>query len=102
MSKFTIIDIPFPNSTERILRLEGAIDKYWLDLPNLGRCLVKADPRGAWVEKVTSILAEQLGLPVASCELGQRVDGMKLIASPNFLKEGEIELAGEEDRKSVV
>ena len=96
MSKFTVIDIPFPNPTERILRLEGAIDKYWLDLPNLGRCLVKADPRGAWVEKVTASLAERLGLPVARCELGERTDGMKLIASPNFLKDGEAEIAGED------
>ena len=95
MSKFAVLDIPFPNPIERISRLEGAIDKYWIELPDLGQCLVKVDLRGAWVEKITATLAEQIGLPVARCELGQRVDGVKLIVSPNFLTEDETEFAGE-------
>ena len=95
MSKFSVLDIPFSNPTNEIARLEGAIDKYWLDLPNLGQCLVKVDSRGAWVEKITANLAKQIGLPVARCELGQRADGVKLIVSPNFLKGNDVEFAGE-------
>jgi hypothetical protein len=77
------------------MRLEGAINKYWLDLPNLGRSLVKADIRGAWVEKVVATLAEQAGLPVARYELAERDDGLKMIVSPNYLLNGAREISGE-------
>ena len=95
MSKFPVIQIPLPDPEESETHPEGAIDKYWQDLPNIGRSLVKADLRGAWVEKVTAALAEQIGLPVAGCELAQREDGMKMIASPNFLEDRAIERSGE-------
>jgi hypothetical protein len=68
MSKFTVIQIPLTDPDEFETFPEGAIDKYWLDLPNVGRSLVKADLRGAWAEKVTEILAEKIGLPVARCQ----------------------------------
>lgn len=96
MSKFTVTSIPVLNAKERELKLEGAIDKYWVDIPDLGRCLVKADLRGAWVEKITVALAEEIGLPVAGCELVERADGLKMIASPNFIRDGAIEQSGEE------
>ena len=95
MSKFAVLDISLLSPAERISRLEGAIDKYWLDLPDLGRSLIKINPRGAWVEKITASLAEQLGLPVATCELIKGSDKQQMIASPTYLKVGEIEFAGE-------
>jgi hypothetical protein len=95
MSKFTVIQIPLPDPDEFETFPEGAIDKYWLDLPNVGRSLVKADLRGAWAEKVTEILAEKIGLPVARCELVERVDRLKMIASPNFLLARAEETPGE-------
>jgi hypothetical protein len=95
MSKFTVIQIPLFAPDESETHPEGAIDKYWQDLPSIGRSLVKADLRGAWVEKVTAALAEQIGLPVAGCELVQRDDGVKMIASPNFLFDLAEETPGE-------
>jgi hypothetical protein len=95
MPEFTVIQIPLPDLDESETFPEGAIDKYWQDLPLIGRSLVKADLRGAWVEKVTAALAEQIGLPVASCELVEREDGLKMIASPNFLQDPAIERSGE-------
>ncbi len=95
MSKFPVIQIPVPAENESESILEGAIAKYWLDLPNLGRSLLKADFRGAWVEKVAAILAERIGLPVVGYELAQRADGLKMIASPSFLLDGAREIPGE-------
>jgi hypothetical protein len=95
VSKFPVINIPVINLSERTPKLEGAIDKYWLNLPNIGRSLVKADLRGAWVEKITVDLAERIGLPVAGCELVERADGLKMIASPNFLYDYAEETPGE-------
>jgi hypothetical protein len=95
VSKFRVIEIPVTDASEFDSRLEGAVDKYWLDLPNIGRSMLKADLRGAWVEKVAATLAEQIGLPVASYELAQRTDGLKMIASPNFLTNGGREITGE-------
>ncbi len=96
MSKFTVIQIPIPDPDEFQAYPEGAIDKYWQDIPESGRSLVKADLRGAWVEKITEILAERIGLPVAHCELVERADGMKMIASPNFLLDRAEETPGEQ------
>ncbi len=62
MSKFPVIQIPLPGENESESILEGAIDKYWLELPDLGRSLVKVDNRGAWVEKVVATLAEKVEL----------------------------------------
>jgi hypothetical protein len=84
VSKYRVIQIPEPDSSRNKIRLEGAIDKYWIELPNLGRSLVKADIRGAWVEKVAATLAEQAGLPVARYE--ERDDGSKMIVSPTYLQ----------------
>jgi hypothetical protein len=95
MPKFPVIEIPAPDRNGVFRELEGAIDKYWLDLPDIGRCMVKVDLRGAWVEKITVTLAEQISLPVAGCELLVRADGLKMIASHNFLENGAIERAGE-------
>jgi hypothetical protein len=95
MSKFTVIQIPLYDPDESETHPEGAIDKYWQDLPNIGRSLVKVDLRGAWVEKITATLAERIGLPVAACELGERADGLKMIASPTFLYDGATEIPGE-------
>jgi hypothetical protein len=95
VSKFRVIEVPETDASEFDSRLEGAVDKYWLDLPNMGRSMLKADLRGAWVEKVAATLAEQIGLPVASYELAQRTDGVKMIASPNFLTNGAREITGE-------
>jgi hypothetical protein len=95
LSKFPVITIPVANPDERTPKPEGAIDKYWLDLPNLGRSLVKADLRGAWVERIAVALAEGIGLPVAGCELVERADGLKMIASPTFLLDCAIERSGE-------
>jgi hypothetical protein len=94
--KFSVVNIPLATASEESARLEGAIDKYWLDLPNLGRSLIKADSRGAWVEKICATLAEKIGLPVASCELAARSDGLKMIASPTYLLAGALESPGEE------
>lgn len=102
MSKFTVIQIPLYDPDEFETYPEGAIDKYWQDLPNIGRSLVKADLRGAWVEKVTAALAEQIGLPVANCELVQRADGLKMIASPNFLFDRAEETPGEQLLKTAL
>jgi hypothetical protein len=96
VSDFPVIPVPMPNVSERQPRLEGAIDKYWLDLPNIGRSLLKADLRGAWVEKVAATLAERIGLPVVGYELAERSDGLKMIASPSFLLDGAREIPGEE------
>ena len=95
MSKFSVLRLLPQDNRDFETHPEGAIDKYWLDLPDLGRSLVKVDPRGAWVEKVTASLAEQLGLPVAICELVEGSDKQQMIASPTYLKAGEIEFAGE-------
>jgi hypothetical protein len=102
MSKFTVIQIPLYDPDEFETYPEGAIDKYWQDLPNIGRSLVKADLRGAWVEKVTAALAEQIGLPVANCELVERADGLKMIASPNFLFDRAEETPGEKLLKTAL
>lgn len=96
MSKFTVIQIPLLNLDKRQKLPEGAIDKYWQDLPNLGLSLVKVDLRGAWVEKITESLAELTGLPVARCELVERADGLKMIASPDFLYPNAVEVPGED------
>ena len=61
MSKFAVFEISIIDPIQEIVKPEGAIDKYWLDLPSLGQCLVKVDTRGAWVEKITEALAEQIG-----------------------------------------
>jgi hypothetical protein len=95
VSKYPVIQVSAPDSSRSKMRLEGAINKYWLDLPNLGRSLVKADIRGAWVEKVVATLAEQAGLPVARYELAERDDGLKMIVSPNYLLNGAREISGE-------
>lgn len=95
MSKFLVLNVAPPDRGDIFSELEGAIDKYWLDLPNLGRSLVKADLRGAWVEKVAQTLAKTIGLPVAHCELAERSDGLKLIVSPSFLQREAIERSGE-------
>jgi hypothetical protein len=95
VSKYPVIQIPEPDSSRNKIRLEGAIDKYWIELPNLGRSLVKADIRGAWVEKVAATLAKQIELPVARYELGERDDGSKLIVSPSFLLNDAQETTGE-------
>lgn len=102
MPDFTVVQIPLLDSDESETHPEGAIDKYWQDLPILGRSLVKVDLRGAWVEKVTAVLAEQISLPVASCELVQRDDGLKMIASPNFLYERAEETSGEKLLKNAL
>ena len=88
MSKFSVLRLLPQDNRDFETHPEGAIDKYWLDLPDLGRSLVK-------VEKVTASLAEQLGLPVAICELVEGSDKQQMIASPTYLKAGEIEFAGE-------
>jgi hypothetical protein len=93
VSKYPVIQIPEPDSSRNKIRLEGAIDKYWIEL--LGRSLVKADIRGAWVEKVAATLAKQIELPVARYELAERDDGSKLIVSPSFLLNDAQETTGE-------
>jgi hypothetical protein len=95
VSSFPVIKILASDSGERQLRLEGAINKYWLDLPNLGRSLLKADLRGAWVEKVAATLAEQISLPVASYELAEREDGLKMTVSSSYLFDDAQEIPGE-------
>jgi len=95
MSKFPVVQIALPEPTSRMPRPGGAIAKYWLDLPDLGRCLIKADLRGAWVEKIAATLAAQIALPVAGCELVERADGQKMVASPTYLAENSIESPGE-------
>ena len=95
MSKFPVLRLSVEENRDFEIHPEGAIDKYWLDLPDLGRSLVKVDLRGAWVEKITATLAKQLGLPVARCELIEIPGGLKMIASPTYLETGEIEFAGE-------
>jgi hypothetical protein len=95
VSKFPIIQIPVPGENESESILEGAIDKYWLELPDLGRSLVKVDNRGAWVEKVVATLAKKVELPVARYELAERDDGSKLIVSPSFLLGDGQETTGE-------
>jgi hypothetical protein len=95
VSEYPVIQIPEPDSSRNKIRLEGAIDKYWIELPNLGRSLVKADIRGAWVEKVAATLAKRVDLPVARYELGERDDGSKLIVSPSFLLNDAQETTGE-------
>ncbi|MCY7337514.1 MAG: hypothetical protein LH613_15110 [Chamaesiphon sp.] len=92
MSKFCVIELPVIDNRDFETHPGGAIAKYWLDLPDLGRCLIKADLRGAWVEKVTATLAEQIGLPVAGCELVERADGLKMVASPTYLAEDKLPL----------
>jgi hypothetical protein len=97
VSKYPVLQIPANDSSKSASPpIGGAIDKYWLDLPNLGRFLLKADLRGAWVEKVTATLADRIGLPVAGYELAERTDGLKMIASPNFLIDFALEIPGEE------
>lgn len=96
MSRFTVVQISLPDLDNAETFPEGAISKYWQDLPEIGLSLVKVDLRGAWVEKVTEDLAKQIGLPVARCELAERADGLKMIASPNFLAPGTIEVPGED------
>jgi hypothetical protein len=95
VSEYPVIQIPEPDSSRNKIRLEGAIDKYWIELPNLGRSLVKADIRGAWVEKVAATLAKRVELPVARYELAERDDGSKLIVSPSFLLNDAQETTGE-------
>jgi hypothetical protein len=95
VSRFNVIEVP-PLDPSQLIQLEGALDKYWLDLPEIGRSLVKIDPRGAWVEKIIATLAERIGLPTAGCELGKRQDGAITIISPSFLGVGAIERAGED------
>jgi hypothetical protein len=95
VSDFPIVRVPMPDRGEFQSRLEGAIDKYWIDLPDLGRCLFKADLRGAWVEKVAATIARGIGLPVISYELAERMDGLKAIVSPSFLLDCAQEIPGE-------
>jgi hypothetical protein len=95
LSKFTVFHLPLLDESEDALRLEGAIKKYWVDLPGIGRSLIKVDLRGGWAEKITATLADRIGLPVAGCELVEREDGLKLIASPTFLLDGATEIPGE-------
>jgi hypothetical protein len=102
VSKFNIIKIPASQLIRNNKRLEGAIDKYWFYIPDLGRSLVKEDTRGAWVEKITETLAKRIGLPVADCELVEREDGLKAIASPDFLLDGATEVAGEKLLKDAL
>lgn len=96
MSKFRVVQIPMPDdelSSEKAV--SGMIDKYWQDLPHLGQSLVKVDLAGAWAEKITETLAKLIGLPVARCELAERADGLKMIASPNYLDPRATEISGE-------
>jgi hypothetical protein len=95
VSEFPVIQLPASVTYQFDRQLAGAIDKSWLELPDLGRCLIKADLRGAWVEKVVATLAERVGLPVAGCELAQSSDGVKMVASPNFILNLAIEIPGE-------
>jgi hypothetical protein len=78
-----IADLPLPKQT-----LGGAVEKYWIEVPELGRCLLKLeDPatNGAWVEKITSEVAKIIGIPTATYELARLSDGRKGILSPNYL-----------------
>lgn len=75
----------------------GMLDKFWMSTPELGLAVFKADsPMGttAWSEKIASELARAIGLPTVSYELGIDWQGNRGVISPNFLKAGEIELAG--------
>jgi hypothetical protein len=95
VSKFPVFQVPVLGSGDFSRYPEGAIDKYWLDLPDLGRCLIKFDAKGAWLEKIVATLAQEIGLPVAKMELAQRLDGLKAIASPSYLLDNGIEVSGE-------
>ncbi len=68
----------------------GSKEKYWIEHPDLGKCLFKysrPDTGEHWAEKVACVIARELFLPHAQYELaryGQRWG----IVSPSFTPEG--------------
>lgn len=97
MSKFPVFELPVADLPIPKRTLGGAVEKYWIEVPELGGCLLKLeDPstNGAWVEKITSELAKLMGIPSATYELAQISDGRKSILSPNYLPRNWDELSG--------
>ena len=89
MSQFPIYQIPQSAIDYDLEGTKGVVEKYWIDLPELGRCLFKLEEdgtNGAWVEKITSELAQAIGIPTAIYEFAQLPDGRNGILSPNYLQ----------------
>jgi len=55
------------------LEMDGYLEKFWIEHPQLGRSLVKLDREltaKAWTEKISSEIAKQLNVPCAEYEFG--------------------------------
>jgi hypothetical protein len=97
VTKFSVIAI----SSEALIGAEvvegGAAEKYRLNLPRVGAVILKNDDEslnGAWVEKVTSELANLMGIPTAIYEFAELQGVTKAIISPNYLLPSHYEQSG--------
>jgi hypothetical protein len=97
VTKFSVIAI----SSEALIGAEvvegGAAEKYRLNLPRVGAVILKNDDEslnGAWVEKVTSELANLMGIPTAIYEFAELPGATKAIISPNYLLPSHYEQSG--------
>lgn len=99
MSEFPIYSIPIYEEINRLNNVDGVVKKGWINIENLGRCLLKLGDNSfneVWKEKIASELAQQIGIPTASYEFAELPDGRKAILSPNYMKPNWIEKVGRE------
>lgn len=99
MSKFPVFEILVADLPVSKQTLRGAVEKYWIEVPEIGRCLLKLEEpttNGAWVEKITSEVAKVIGIPTATYELVRLSDGRKGILSPNYLSRNCDEITGKQ------
>jgi hypothetical protein len=97
MTEFSVVKIS-PAAFENVEEIEGgAAEKYRLNLPDMGKVILKLDDEnlnGAWVEKITYELAKLIDLPTASYEFAELFDRRKAIVSSNYLLPNHNEQSG--------
>jgi hypothetical protein len=97
MIKFPICQISKSRNEFEQNIITGVVKKDWIDLPSLGRCLLKVGDElynEVWKEKIASELAASIGIPTATYEFGELADGQKVILSPSYLHENWAERSG--------
>lgn len=82
----------------------GSKPKFWLRLPEYGRCLYKQTRPGTgedWAEKIAAELCGLLGLPHAEFELARWRD-TRGVVTPSFVPEGACLVHGNEVLRKVL
>jgi hypothetical protein len=103
--QFEVIQVTEENYATLEDEQMGSKTKFWFDHQKLGRCLYKQARLNTgedWAEKIAAELCNLLGLPHACYELAKTWEGNYGVVSPNFVREEETLVHGNEILAAII